>query len=222
MASLSQLLAIEVSYEKRKEIIITNIIKMLLERNVINKRNDIDKYIESIILNLKDNDTCDVKVDHPEEPGNNIYHIILLLDQKITTITKTSVIGEHLYEKGEKKSKEHKIIIVDDISPRARQAIQVNFPTIEVFLRKEQMFNIVDSIYVPKHILLSPEEGEQVLKEFGLQKKDMPKILTNDPIVLYFHAKIGQIFRILRPSETAGYATFYRIVVKNTISEKSK
>jgi DNA-directed RNA polymerase subunit H len=222
MASLSQLLPIEVSYEKQKEMIITNIVKMLMERNVLNKRTDFNKYIENVIFSLKDNDTFDIKVDNPEEAGNNIYHIILLMDQKITTVTKTSIIGEHLYDKGERKTKDHKIIIVEDISPRARQAIQLNFPTIEVFLRKEQMFNIVDSIYVPKHSLLSQEESDQVLKEFGLQKKDMPKILTTDPIVLYFHAKIGQIFRIIRPSETAGYATYYRLVVKSTVAEKSK
>lgn len=216
MSLIPQLLPIEFSYEKQKTIILENIIKMLIERGVIKK--DLKIALENVMSNLKDDDTCKITIDHHESDDSGIYNIILLLDQKISTITKTSVIGDYIY----KNTTEHKIIVISDITPRARQAIQNNFPLVETFLKKELMFNLIESIYVPKHIVLSHEDAEKVLSEYGLQKKDLPRIFITDPVSRYYKVKLGQIFKIIRPSETAGLSNYYRIVVRESFAKKSK
>lgn len=216
MSLIPQLLPIEISYEKQKTIILENIVKMLIERGVVTK--DYNSYISTVLSNLKDDDTCDITIDKPQSGDSSIYHIILLLDQKISTVTKTSMIGDYIY----KTTTEHKIIIVNDITPRARQSIQNNFPLVEIFLKKEMMFNLIESIYVPKHIILSQEDANKVLSEYGLQKKDLPRIFVSDPVSRYYKASLGQIFRIIRPSETSGSSNYYRIVVRDSFVKKSK
>lgn len=210
MSLVPHIVPIEMSPEKQRDIVLTNITKMLQERKLINPSN-LDAYVANVISSLKDDNTCDIIVSE-----NITYKIILLVDQKISTVTKTSLIGDYLY----KNPDLHKIIIVGEITPRARQTVQTNFPLIEIFLKKEMMFNIVEHMYVPKHILLSNDETGQILKEYGMQKREMPRILLSDPISRYYHAKIGQIFRIIRPSETSGYSVYYRIVSRDIMTKK--
>jgi DNA-directed RNA polymerases I, II, and III subunit RPABC1 len=216
MSLIPQLLPVEISYDKQKNIILGNIVKMLIERGVVRK--DFQSTFSNVLSNLKDDDTCDIIVDNPRNDDSSVYHIILLLDQKVSTITKSSVIGEYIY----KTTSEHKIIITNDITPRARLSIQNNFPLVEIFLKKEMMFNLIESIYVPRHIILTQEDADRVLSEYGLQKKDLPRIFVSDPMSRYYNAKLGQIFRIIRPSETSGSSNYYRIVVRESFTKKSK
>lgn len=212
MSLSQQLIPIEYSPEKQKEIIITNICKMLTERHLINPTN-LDSYVSNILSNIRDDNIAKLTTDTDDK---QIYNIVLLLEQKISTVSKTSAIGDYLY----KNTKEHKIIIVNDITPRAHQVIQNSFPLIEVFLKREMMFNIIEHMYVPKHILLSDAETNQILKEYNVQKKELPRILLSDPISRYYNAKIGQIFKIIRTSETSGYSVYYRIVSRDILSKK--
>lgn len=216
MSISHQLVPIEISYDKQIVIIFENIVKMLIERGVVIK--DVKSFTAYAISNLKDDNTCQITIDKPGEGDSSIYNIILLLDIRVSAVTKTSVIGTHIYN----RANEHKIIIVDDITPRARQAIQNNFPLVEIFLKKSMMFNLIDSIYVPKHEILSSEQAEIMLAEYGLQKKDMPRIFVSDPVARYYHAKLGQIMKIIRPSEVSGVSNYYRIVVRDTTDKKAK
>lgn len=216
MSFIPNLEPIESNFEKQKIMVIENIAKMLIERKLVKKK--ISELISNIMHNLKQNDFCTINVDFPKENDSKIYHIILLLEQKISNVTKTSVIGDYIF----KSPEEHKIIIVLDITPRAKQTINHTFPLVEVFLKKEMIFNLIDSIYVPKHILLSKTEADKVITEYGIEKKELPRIFISDPVSRYYNAKIGQIFRIIRPSETSGFSNYYRIVVKDTIAKKNK
>lgn len=225
MSLIPQLLPVEKGAEKVKTTILENVVKMLLERGTIDLKhrkimtNDkVSELIKSIISNIKDDDTCIIDVDRPNEGESNKFLLILLLDQKISTVTKSSVIGDYIY----KNTGEHKIIIVNEITQRARISIQNSFPHIEIFLKDEMMFNTIDSIYVPKHELLSDEDTTKLLDEYKAQKKDLPRILIFDPIARYYNAKIWQIFRIKRPSETTGFSIYYRIVVRDISAKKSK
>ncbi len=44
-------------------------------------------------------------------------------------------------------------------------------------------------------------------------------MFITDPVSKYFNAKIGQVFRIIRPSENAGEAIGYRIVIRGNITD---
>ena len=74
-------------------------------------------------------------------------------------------------------------------------------------------FAIKDHEMVPEHILLTPEEGVVVLKEFGIDAPKLPKIHASDPAAKEIGAKVGDIIKIIRKSTTAKHSTFYRLVI---------
>ena len=43
-------------------------------------------------------------------------------------------------------------------------------------------------------------------------EKELPKILIMDPAILAMEAKKGDVVRITRKSQTAGFSTYYRAV----------
>ena len=72
--------------------------------------------------------------------------------------------------------------------------------------------NITHHKLVPKHILLSEDEKQQVCRRFKLTPDQFPWIRKEDPVAKYFHFLPGQVIKILMSSETAGLFPEYRIV----------
>lgn len=68
---------------------------------------------------------------------------------------------------------------------------------------------------VPDHKILSDIESEKLLKQFEIKPEQLPKILNTDPVILSIGAKPGQIVKVVRKSQTAKYATAYRIVIES-------
>lgn len=62
---------------------------------------------------------------------------------------------------------------------------------------------------------MTEKEKEALLEEFGIQDKDLPKILTSDPVLKLIKARLGQVLRITRKSPTAGESVYYRIVAED-------
>ena len=74
-------------------------------------------------------------------------------------------------------------------------------------------FNVMDHFLVPKHIVLSQKETEKVLKEFKIEKDQLPKILITDPAVKVIGGKVNEIIKIERDSPTTGISIAYRRVM---------
>jgi DNA-directed RNA polymerase subunit H len=72
---------------------------------------------------------------------------------------------------------------------------------------------VKDHELVPEHILLSKDEGEEVLKTYGIEAPQLPKIHVNDPVAKEIEAKVGDIIKIIRRSPTAKQSIFYRLVI---------
>lgn len=78
---------------------------------------------------------------------------------------------------------------------------------------------------VPPHEMLSEEETRRTLESLGTGAERLPKILVSDPglktdpnFVKAREAKeplSGRLVRIRRPSQTAGEAVAYRILIAN-------
>jgi DNA-directed RNA polymerase subunit H len=79
---------------------------------------------------------------------------------------------------------------------------------------------------VPPHELLSPSETEETLKLLGTSIDRLPKILLTDPgmktdkkFVAAREAREplnGRLVRVRRPSQTAGEAIAYRVLVTSS------
>ncbi|MHC1580982.1 DNA-directed RNA polymerase subunit H [Methanopyrus sp.] len=72
---------------------------------------------------------------------------------------------------------------------------------------------------VPKHEVIEDEEEiERILEELGVSKDDLPRIHTNDPVIVALSEKLGRkirpgaLVRIERESPTAGKVVVYRVV----------
>jgi DNA-directed RNA polymerase subunit H len=74
-------------------------------------------------------------------------------------------------------------------------------------------FAVKDHELVPEHVLLSPEEAEEVLKVYKAEAPQLPKISVNDPAAKEIGAKVGDIIKVIRKSHTARQSVFYRLVM---------
>jgi DNA-directed RNA polymerase subunit H len=197
--------------------VLTNFTKMFIERGLIKKDNikkaqhDFDK--------LSDNDVYIIKLDKAMNPDNTSEDYIKkfksdmvaikIIHQKILGIAKVPAIKEFI----DGYNYCHKIFIFESISDKAKGAI-TSIPNTEVFTEGFLMINLVEHIDSPKYEVLSEDEIKEVLESYLVKRKELPKILTTDPVVSYFNLKRGQIIRVIRCSEQSGYSIIYRIVAK--------
>jgi len=77
---------------------------------------------------------------------------------------------------------------------------------------KEKLKPIEHEI-IPKHELMKEKEIEALLKEYGIQKTHLPKILRTDPALIGIEVERGDVVKILRKSPTAIRSYYYRIVI---------
>ncbi len=73
--------------------------------------------------------------------------------------------------------------------------------------------SILSHSLVPKHRILSKEEEEKFLAKFKVAKRNLPKILLDDPIVAVLGALEGNILEIKRVDPTKENV-YYRVVVR--------
>ncbi len=79
---------------------------------------------------------------------------------------------------------------------------------------EELHLRIKGHIFVPEHVILTPEEAKEVLKRYNAKPEQFPYILSTDPVIKEIGAKPGDLIKIIRKSETAGEAIYYRYVVE--------
>lgn len=197
--------------------ILTNLTKMFYERGYINKENIGRAQRE--FLKISDTDIYLIKLDKPIQPDNNSHDyvkkfnsttlVVKIIHQKILGLTKIPSVKEFL----DSYANYHKVFIFDGISEKAKHTLY-SIPNTEVFIESFLMINLVEHIDSPKYQVLSEEESKEVLDSYLVKKKELPKMLTIDPVVSYFNLKRGQILRIIRFSEQSGYSVSYRIVAK--------
>lgn len=199
---------VRLNNEEIRQVVLTNVIKMLTERKKL-KADNLQSNIDKIIRIQTDDHTYRLVLDEPIDDVRNV--IVKIFPQKVSTISKTSG-GVVDFLMGNKD--EHKIVIVKEINPKSYPMIKKTYPRTELFLEHELMINLVDHVLIPKVELLSDEERDNFCQNHMCKKRNIPKILTTDPMAKYFNLKEGDIIRILRPSETSGYAPAYRLVIK--------
>jgi DNA-directed RNA polymerase subunit H (RpoH/RPB5) len=187
--------------------LLTNCMKMLIERGVYGDGKDLSTNIDNDVTEIIKTGSDDMVYSMGKEI------MCKILPYKITAINKSYGMIEFL----DKYKSSKKIIIVKEINTRVQSHIQHSYRNTEIFMEKEMMINLIEHILIPKHILLSKEEANNLIKTYMVQKRQLQRIYNSDPVARYYNAKIGDIFRIVRYSEKAGYGVAYRIVVKGSV-----
>ncbi len=105
------------------------------------------------------------------------------------------------------------IIVQEKPTPQiAKELLNDEFKSYEIFLTKNLMFNITHHEIVPKHIILNEDEAKSVLEEFQANKSQLPKLLSSDPVAKYYGMKSGDVCKIIRNSPMTGESFYYRLV----------
>ncbi len=74
-------------------------------------------------------------------------------------------------------------------------------------------FSLLDHELIPKHEIMVEDELKSVLNKYQIEKEQLPKIKVLDPIALEIGASVGDVVKIMRNSQTAGEAIYYRLVI---------
>jgi DNA-directed RNA polymerase I, II, and III subunit RPABC1 len=189
---------IELNSKEINNIVCLNVLKMLYRRKLINDVDvtytDIgDKINQDAIIEFKlnDNSKC------------SIYPV----NAKLNSITQGTPIDEYLSN----NVTTHKIVILKEAAKKVLKQIQNDYRNAEFFFEHEMLEDIPSKIFIPEHILLTEEEKKELLSKFN--ENELSNILDVDMMARYYNAKVGDIFKIIRPSIVAGNSIFYRKVV---------
>lgn len=108
-----------------------------------------------------------------------------------------------------RKGKKVEIIqrISEELHPKEVREHFANIKGTEVVISNHRL--------VPLHEVMAKTDVEKLLEKLNCRKLDLPKIYDTDPMVLKLGAKPGDVVKIIRESETAGEAYYYRLVVPN-------
>ena len=86
------------------------------------------------------------------------------------------------------------------------------YKNVEIFLKKNMMFNITHHEYVSKYVILTKEEENILLEQYNTTRNKLPKVPKTDPVVKYYGMKSNQICKIIRKSPEVGEYMYYRLV----------
>lgn len=83
---------------------------------------------------------------------------------------------------------------------------------IMIYNLERLQFNILEHAYVPKHVILTQEEADNMKKRYNIiNDAELPEISRFDPVAQAIGMRPGQLCKIIRPSKTAITADYYRI-----------
>lgn len=124
--------------------------------------------------------------------------LLLILNKEITTL-KTYV---------EQSNLQHKVIRVRSESGDLELSLFT-----ELWSIGNLQFNVTENDLVPKHILLTKDEADAILKEYKITPAKCPMLRKDDPQARYLGARTGDIVKIIYVSKTSGFHFKYRYVI---------
>lgn len=94
---------------------------------------------------------------------------------------------------------------------------------LEYFTESELLINITEHELVPEHVVLTPEEKQELLGRYKLKENQLMRIQMGDPVARYFGLKRGQVRTIVlnrfadcnRPKEMHNHFLFYILGSEN-------
>ena len=94
-----------------------------------------------------------------------------------------------------------------------KEMAKPKYKNVELFEQRLMRFNPSKHVFVPKHIILTPEEEAEVVERLQTPKGKFPKISVNDVQARYLAMQKGQMCKIVRVDPEVGLSINYRIVV---------
>lgn len=192
---------VEYSNKEINQIVMENVLKMLERRGLIKLWSDEYKKIGDDLVTKST-----FQIQLTDKTNYSIY----LVNAKLTSIVQGTPLDDYLSNNIDV----HKIVIARDVAKKVVKQIVGEYKNTEFFFESEMLEDIPSKIFIPEHQLMNSEEKAELLDKFS--ESELARIFLTDIMARYYGAKIGDIFRIIRPSFTAGKNVFYRRVVNGS------
>lgn len=163
---------------------------------------------------LQDKEELNMEVKN--EDGHTIRVIFSL--NKTLRVKNISELIEEEYTIHLKENDDLIFIVKDDMNQTMKDYIKNLYYSekrfVTLFYLPVLQFNILEHSFVPKHIVLSDDQKNNVYKQYNIQDDEMlPEISRFDPVAMVIGLRPGQLCRIIRTSKTAIQSDYYRICV---------
>jgi len=188
---------IELNSKEINNEVCLNILKMLKRRNKID---DVDSMFSKIAEDINQKAIIEFKLN------DNSKCSIYFVSAKLSSISQGTPIDEYLSNNLDSR----KIVILKDPAKKVLKQIITDYINAEFFFEHEMLEDIPNKVFIPVHILLTETEKTELLNKFN--KNELSIIFDTDMMARYYNAKVGDIFKIIRPSLSSGNSIFYRRV----------
>lgn len=85
-------------------------------------------------------------------------------------------------------------------------------------MTKKKQIDVLLHDLVPRHILLTKKETQDLLDKYKISVIDLPQIFDKDPVAIAIGAKEGDVIKIIRESRTTvKLVNYYRYVKKEKV-----
>ena len=173
----------------------------------------------TILHSMIETKQLDMLLQHNENDNKIYVKYQNILTKKLTVQNIDNMI-EDLFEIESILEKKDKLLIITNDEPN--DTLKAHLKTIwetqgifiVVFNIKRLQFNILNHSMVPKHVILTEQQEEDIKQRYNISNNNqIPTISRFDPVSLAIFMKPDQICEIERPSKTAILTKHYRICV---------
>lgn len=180
-----------------------NILKMLNRRGLVD---DVEKLFNTIIGDINFKAILEFNLN------NNIKCSIYSINVKLNSIAQGTPFDDYLSNNPDV----HKIVILKDPAKKVLKQILSEYKNAEFFFEHEMLEDIPSKVFIPHHSILNKFEKEELLSKFS-HESELSVIFNTDTMSRYFNAKVGDIFKIVRPNMSSGTGIFYRRVAHGSL-----
>lgn len=194
--------SVQLNNKEVNQTIVTNILKLLERREIINSWETEYKKLT---------DDLDTKTSFEVLLSDKTKCGIYIVNAKLTTIVSGTPLDQYLSNNIDI----HKIIVIKEVLKKVVKQIMHEYKNAEFFFESEMLEDIPSKDIIPKHEIMKTDEKKELLTKYS--EAELSRILSTDIMCRYYGGKVGDIFKITRPSYTAGYSIFYRKVVVGSL-----
>ncbi|CAN1132457.1 DNA-directed RNA polymerase V subunit 5A [Linum perenne] len=104
------------------------------------------------------------------------------------------------------------LILQNQITKQAEKALRLFSFKVEIFQIADLLVNITKHVLKPRHQVLPDEEKKQLLKQYSIEDKQLPRLLRNDAIARYYGLEKGQVVKVTYTGDITDSHVTYRCV----------
>lgn len=191
-------------------------LKMLTKRGYIVDEDDVNMSTEDFHEKFGPDPTREsltILVEKADDPTDQLF-VFFPNDEKVGV----KPIKEYCTRMKDENVLRAIIVVRGNLTPFAKQAIKEMTQhgyRMEYFKDAELLVDITEHKLVPEHVVLTPQQKQELLERYRLKPSQLPRIQATDPVARYYGLKHQQVVKIVRPSETAGRYITYRLCTSN-------